>query len=119
MKSKTVTIASGGTTSAELDYSDLEAAGYAPIRVDMPAALDTANFTFQIDDGGGYGTLRDEGVTYQLASVAAGARISLTPRLFLATRKLKIVSSVTQSADRVMTVIFAPVAPRLGGGRVG
>jgi hypothetical protein len=109
-----VTITNGQSLSgaATLD-------GKAVVGILMPAAWTAAGLSFQKSaDGSTYGDVSDKNgeVTVASAGIQTGARtwIDLDPALFANAQAIKVRSgtrsaAVNQAADRVLTLILAPV----------
>ncbi len=102
-----VSIASGGNITSEIDMI-----GYSLLRVEMPAAWDAANLTFQV--GAVSGSLVDhylDGMEYTKTSAAASRSVGFTPAdSMLFQRYIKIRSGtagtpVTQTAARTLRIV--------------
>lgn len=106
IKTPTVVIASGGTTSGELALTDDERL----IAVQTPSALTGTTFTFTTCNasGGTFLPVYYEGTQYSI-TVGASRHIALDPRVFAGAQYIKIVSGSTEGADRTITCQIRPV----------
>lgn len=100
-----VTIANGQTVSGAVDLGNERLAGIL-----MPAAWTAADISFSASvDGTNFFTLTDAAsATISITAPGAGKLLTLTGELreaFLAVRWIKIVSSVAQGAQRVVTLV--------------
>lgn len=107
-RKKTATIANGASLS---DAIDIE--GARRILIQMPAAWDAANLTFQSSDesGGTYQNLYDQGGTEITVTAAAARSIGVNNPALLSARFLKIRSgtsgaAVNQTAERAIVVLI-------------
>jgi hypothetical protein len=100
LNGKTVTIASGDTTSGEARLSGLQLRG-----LEVPT-IDTGDITFTASaDGETYRTLKDPGgTTYTLTAGTGNAVFMLDPNAFRGVNWLKIVAA-SQSADRTIKLL--------------
>lgn len=122
---RTVTIANGASLSAALDVRELTRLGYSLHRVNMPAAWTAAGLSFEISlDNATFRALFDEAIEVFAAAAAANRAISLRNSFasFFSIQYLKVRSGtaaapVPQGGDRTLELVFAPLPPRLGGGR--
>jgi len=105
----TASIASSGNLSAAVDLSGLVAVG-----IQMPAAWDTANLTFQgSPDGVTYTNVYKDGAEYVVVA-AISQWLILEPADFAGIRYLKVRSGtsgtpVTQTAARTLKLTVRPV----------
>lgn len=122
MKTTTATIASGASLSGAINLHAIKDAGSSMTgdgvhlcAIQMPAAWDTANLSFQASaDGITYSELYDMyGAPYAVVS-AASRLIVLNVQDFSGLKFLKIrsgtaASAVNQTADRTLTLILRPI----------
>lgn len=97
----TVTISSGGTTSAEIDMRLWTLCG-----IHLPAAFTGAALTFSVAtaSGGTFDIMKDgTGASYS-KTIAQGQYLPLNPADFAGVGFLKIISGSTEGADRVLTL---------------
>lgn len=106
--SRTVTIASGQSLSAEVDMEEFSGS----FVIVMPAAWTTANLTFQAASasGGTFQDVYDDAGTEVSVTVAASRTIgvnkpALAPFRYLKFRSGTSGSAVTQAAQRVLTLL--------------
>lgn len=105
------TIAEAGNLTAAIDLK----AGRAH-RINLPAAFDNADITFQVsDDGADWFDLFNSAGEYKIAAAAVGASRSLLLdfQTFYGVRHLKIRSgtasaAVAQAAERAITISTVP-----------
>ena len=108
IKKATFTIASSGT------ISDAKALYGAILAIVMPAAWDDANLTFQFAavDSTTFQPLLDENgalITFtEPAGKFDGQSIRFKPAEFYIGGALKLVSTATQTAERVIEVVYRP-----------
>lgn len=97
---KTTTISSGQTVSAEIDLG-----GTTPVALITPAALTGTTVTFQAatTTGGTFNTVMKDGATLSV-TVAASRFVVLQPSDFAGVRFLKVVSGSSEGADRTLTL---------------
>ncbi|MCC7260703.1 MAG: hypothetical protein IT567_06690 [Alphaproteobacteria bacterium] len=100
-----VTIASGGTTSSAIDLY-----GTTLVGIFMPASWTAANLTLKASsDNSTFEDVYDSAGTQKTLTVAASRYVMLDPSHYAGIRHLKLVSSATQGADRVITLAVRPV----------
>jgi hypothetical protein len=101
----TLTIAASGTESGSLDLY-----GTTLVGLYMPAAWSVADLSFKAssDNTTFYDVYRDSGSSASITT-AASRYVALDPADFAGVRFLKLVSSATQSASRVITVVSRPL----------
>jgi hypothetical protein len=99
--SDAVVIATSGTTSTSILFQGNRVA----IAVITPSSLTGTSFTFQVSvDDSTYVNLFDEGSAYTLS--AAGSRfIALKRQPFEGVRYLRIVSNLSESANRTIIIV--------------
>jgi hypothetical protein len=102
----TVVLASGGTTSAEIDLG-----GTMLVGLQMPSTFTGTSVTFTVANasGGTFQTMKDGAGNSVSKTVAASQYIAIDPTLFRGVRFCKIVSGSTEGADRTITVYSVPV----------
>lgn len=104
------TIASGASTSAEIDLGNVPNKPETPISpalllVDPNGFTGTA-VTFTVDIGDGtFRTLKDDAGADVSVTVASGNVYVLPPDTFGSVSKFKIVSNGTEGAERTLTVV--------------
>lgn len=109
---QTVTLPNGGTVTPTVELGDGVTAetGATLVGILLPAALDTpATLTLEVSpDGSNWSTsLRDIGnnVTGSFSNASPGAAHALNYEIMMPWRYVRIRSSLTQTADRVFTLI--------------
>lgn len=110
---KTITISSGGTTTAAVDtglvssFSNTQLVG-----ITFPAAMTSTTMTIQraTTESGTYTTLREVGgaSSYSL-TVAASVTVPLDHRIFVCAPFIKLVAGSSEGADRTITLHFREV----------
>ena len=102
----TTSIASGASTSDEIDLSGTTLCG-----VYMPSAFTGTGITFlaSTTTGGTFVSVRDGGGSAIVKTVAASQYVRLDPSDFIGIRFLKIVSNGTEAATRTLTFAARPI----------
>jgi hypothetical protein len=102
----TATIASGQTTSAEVDLGGTEIVG-----LQLPASFTGSSITFQVAtaSGGTYQDMKDGAGNSVSKTVSQGQYIAIDPALFRGIRFVKLVSGSSEGAARAITVFSIPV----------
>lgn len=96
------TIPAAGTTSAEVDLDSFDLVG-----VIVPAVWTAADLTFQVKAGDeAFADLYSSAGVAITASVAAEKYHALDPVLFAGADEVRVVSSETQAADRVIKLVL-------------
>lgn len=102
----TVTIPASTTTSDALDLY-----GYTLCGFYVPSGMEGATIGFLTapQSEASYAPMKDGAGSALSKTIAAGDYIYLDPAVFVGVRFLKLVASVTQSANRVITIAARPV----------
>lgn len=101
----TATIASGQTTSAEVDLGGTNIVG-----LQMPASFTSTSLKFLVStaSGGTYQNLADGAGSDVSKTVAGGKYIGIDPTLFRGVRYVKLVSGSSEGADRQIVIFSTP-----------
>jgi len=102
---KTVTIAAAGTKSGE-QTTGVEQDVFVALTTD--SAWTTSDITFEASyttGGSFYPIIIAAGTAYTLTSVDASTHNVLDPNMFLGAKYIKVVSTTTQVAETVVTLI--------------
>ena len=102
LQGQNVTISSGGTKSNALDVG-----GHGLVGMIMPAAFTGTSVTFEGSwDGTNFFPIYNTDGTQFSATVSTSRLIAFAPSDFVSCRLVKIVSSSTEGADRVINLII-------------
>ena len=102
----TTNIASGATTSSEIDLSGTTICG-----IYIPSAFTGTGLTFSAStvSGGTFVSIRDGAGNAISKTIAAGQYLRLDPTDFVGVRFLQIVSNATEAAARTLTLAARPI----------
>lgn len=102
----TTNILASSTTSSEIDLG-----GTYLVGIQLPASFTGTSLTFTVAtaSGGTFQTMKDGAGNSVSKTVAQGQYIGIDPTLFRGVRFFKVVSGSTETSDRSLTVISAPV----------
>lgn len=110
---QTVTISSGGTTSAAIDTGLLSTHSKTQlVGISFPATMTSTAMTFTAasTSGGTYTTVKEVGGASNYSiTVSASSRIPLDPRVFVACPFIKCVGGSAEGAERTLTLHFREV----------
>lgn len=111
---QTVTIASGGTTTAVVDCGLISNnAETQLVGISFPAAMTGTAMTFTAGStaAGTFTALREVGgaAAYSI-TITASARVPLDPRVFACCPFIRCVSGSSEGADRTLTLHFREVS---------
>lgn len=107
VESQPVSISSGQTISAAISTY-----GATTISLSIPAAWTTSDVTFIVQPtptSSFSNAIVSAAGVYKISGVVANDYVCLDPSVFVSINSFKIVTSVVQAADRIVTVQFAPI----------
>lgn len=100
------TIAASATTSGEIDLSGTTLCG-----IFIPSGFQGTSITFQVapESGGTFVVMKDGAGSTVTKTCAASQFLKIDPADFAGVQFMKIVSSATESAERILTLAARPL----------